>query len=212
MAGRLCWEPRKRQRQLPLQLSICSPLPIGPLPYEALFFPATRVVSDVVGQNVTNLPGRIEINATDYLDLTLARIEALNYLEINATNSYGGNNGGVLSAPFMDVFLRSTNGVLAITNLIAPTVARPEGTIEVWSGRWTNEVAGVTNEYHVLFVDSQLSPTFPPRIQDTVLISTNIDGSGPGSLIINDVLTILRNSLFDAASITIASNSAWADR
>jgi hypothetical protein len=178
--------------------------------YEALFFPATRVVSDVVGQNITNLPGRIEINATEYLDMTLGRIEALNYLKINATNSYGGNNGGLFSAPFMDVFLRSTNGVLAITNLIAPTVPRPEGTIELWSGRWTNEVAGVTNAYHVLFVDSQLSPTFPPRIQDTVLISTNIDGSGPGSLIINDVLTILRNSLFDAASITIASNSTGA--
>ena len=173
--------------------------------YEALFYPSTSVVGDLAEQNITNLPGRVIITGSDYLDLKLSRVTALNYMLLSATNHYGGNEGAALSSPFMDVFLRSTNGMLTITNLIQPIVPRPEGTIELYSARWTNVVGGITNQFHVLFVDSRLSPTFPPRLQDAVFRTTTPSG-GPDSLIINDVISILRSAVFDTASITIATN------
>src|SRR5258708_3705039 len=59
--------------------------------YEALFLPTTRGLGDTLGQNITNVPGRVEITATNSLDLTLARITADNYLLLNATNQFLGS-------------------------------------------------------------------------------------------------------------------------
>src|SRR5205085_2199429 len=106
--------------------------------YEALFQPLSVVLGDNFGQDVTNVPGRIEISASKFLTLDQARISSLNYLRLRATNQFGGSAGAQISSAFADISLRTTNGLMTITNLVAPDLNRPEGTIELYSARWTN--------------------------------------------------------------------------
>ena len=177
--------------------------------YEALFQPLSTVLGDTFGQDVTNVPGRIEISASKFLNLDQARISSLNYLLLSATNQFGGSAGAQISSAFADIFLRTTNGLLAITNLLAPDLNRPEGTLELYSARWTNVIGGITNHFHVLFVDAKFSPTSPTRVQDIILRSTNSMG-GPDSLLISDTLDITRSFLFDSTRLTITTNDPGA--
>src|SRR5713101_5237343 len=86
--------------------------------------------------------------------------------------------GSHMTAPFVDVNLRSTNGLLTITNLLAASISKNEGTIDLYAARWTNVFvdrthcggpATITNHYHVLFVNANLSPISPTRAQDFIL-------------------------------------------
>lgn len=177
--------------------------------YEALFQPLSTVLGDTFGQDVTNVPGRIEISASDYLIMDQARINSLNYLLLSATNQFGGSAGANISSAYADIFLRSTNGLLAITNLLAPDLNRPEGNMELYSARWTNVIAGITNQFHVLFVDAKFSPSSPTRIQDLILRSVDPDGT-PDSIVIHDALDITRSFVIDSRRLTIATNDPGA--
>ena len=176
--------------------------------YEALLPPISAILSDVVGQDVTNIPGRIELNGFGALNLQLAHLTAQNYISLNATNQFVGSGGAQISAPYSDMNLRSTNGMLAITNLLRPTVIQPEGYINLYSTCQTNVDAatGYTNIYHVLLVDAHLSPVVNALVQDATFRVTNAL-EGDDNLVINDALNITRNYLFDASRITIASNA-----
>ena len=176
--------------------------------YEALLPPASILLSDTVGQDVTNIPGRIELRASQTLDLSMARITSLNYLSFQATNHFLGSRGAQIAAPFADFNLRSTNGLLEITNLFLPFIGQPEGYVDLWSTCLTNVVNlnVTTNVYHVLFVDAHLSPTFPVRSESLYLTSTNPLG-GDDNLIIHDVFHVTRNLRLDASRITIATNA-----
>ena len=106
----------------------------------------------MAGQNVTNEPGRIEVTADKYLALPQAQISSVNYILLKATNQFGGSSGAQIAAPYADLYLRSTNGLLNLTNVLVPYLPRPIGVCDLFSARWTNVVAGVTNRFHVLFV------------------------------------------------------------
>jgi hypothetical protein len=211
--------------KLALGAPIASGLPPGSFPntiltndwtaYEALFQATTRNLSDVAGQNVTNLPGRVEVNAEKYLDLGFSRIAADNYILLQATNQFAGNAGSVIFSPYTDLNLRNTNGVFAITNLVQPFVPKPEGSIELYSARFTNVVvdaAGntLTNAYHVLFVDANLAPTILSREQSVTLRSVNGNG-GDDNLLISDILTVTRDFFLDSSRITIMTNGPGAN-
>jgi len=174
--------------------------------YEARFEATTELIEDVVGRNITNLSGRVELRADGSLSLSNARIAALNYTLIQATNHFVGSKGAQIVSPWMDIHLRTTNGNLAITNLVAPVVPNPEGVVRLWSARWTNDVNGVINSYHVLVVDSRLAPTLPPRIQSMTLRCTNNVGGG-GNILISDVLNVTSNLLIETERLTILSNA-----
>ena len=126
----------------------------------------------VPGQNLTNIPGRIIINADKYLNLTRTKINGPNYLRLVSTNHFAGSANAQITSPNMDINLGSTNGQLNITNVVAPYLPRYVGTVDAYSARWTNIVNGFTNEYNVLVVGSQLSPTALPLIQNLLLRST----------------------------------------
>ncbi len=177
--------------------------------YQAIFNSSAQILADVVGQDVTNESSRIEINATKYLDLTDSTIASASYLKIQATNHFAGSTGASISSPWCDLNLRITNGTFTVTNLLKPTVTKPEGTVELFSSRWTNNAAGLTNSYHVLFVQSRITTESPSRIQDLTLRVTNSLG-GADNLIINDTLNITRNLLLDASRITVATNDSEA--
>ncbi|MGH7967690.1 MAG: hypothetical protein ACREIC_03070, partial [Limisphaerales bacterium] len=96
--------------------------------YQGLIQPNSVIIGDTFGQTYSNSPGRIEIFATNYLSMAQARVSSLNFLRLNATNQFGGSSGATISSPYSDFNLRSTNGLLNITNLTVPTLTRDEGT------------------------------------------------------------------------------------
>jgi hypothetical protein len=110
----------------------------------------------------------------------------------------------------MDAYLRTTNAVMTVTNLIAPYLNHIEGTCDLWSARWTNTVTDVlgntvTNAFHVLFVESQFAPVTQPKIQTLWLNVTNFTGAS-NSLVISDVLNVTSNLTLKADNITITTN------
>ena len=175
--------------------------------YEALMPPISIILSDVAGQDVTNVPGRIEVSAGNTLDLTMAQITSLNYLSLQATNQFLGSSNAQIAAPFADFNLRSTNGLLEITNLVKSTIVQPEGYIDLWS-------TCVTNHDCTALPTSIMScspmPTwprlFPSRSESLLLTSTNALG-GDDNLVIHDVFNVTRNLRLDASRITIATNA-----
>jgi hypothetical protein len=173
--------------------------------YEALFAGGTELTSDVAGGNVTNLAGRIELAAANSLNLTQTRISALNYLLLRSTNHFIGSAGAFIASPTMDIYLGSTNGVMMVTNVVAPYLNHISGPIELWSARWTNFVNGITNSFHALVVDSRISPTTSPVIQ-TLDLRAPKPTNGTSSIVINDFLNVSSNLVLSAERLTIATN------
>jgi hypothetical protein len=175
--------------------------------YEALFQPTSVVLSDTFGQTYSNSPGRIELTATNYLTMKNSLLNSLNFLRVTATNQFGSSAGSKIASPYSEFNLRSTNGLLAITNLTVPTLNRDEGVCDLYSARWTNVVGSVTNNFHVLFVDSKFSPYAPTRVVNLTLRCTNVFG-GDDNLIISDVMNIVSNNvLLECSRLTITTNT-----
>lgn len=166
----------------------------------ARFAPSTVALTNlpIAARYLTNLPGRIEINAEETLDLRFARISGLNYMSLKATNHVSGVNGAKISVPYSDISLATTNGSLSISNLLFPVVQRFAGDVNLWTGRWTNDAGGFRNIYTVLMVDSKLDATAPSQLQDLTLRSTNV--------VISDILNVTRNLLIDAERLTVTTN------
>jgi hypothetical protein len=179
--------------------------------YQAILSPLSVFLGDLAGQNFTNIPGGMRITADKYLNLSNSHIESLNYLLLKATNHFDIGTDARIASPAVDLNLRTTNGFLLVSNLLASSLNRPGGIIDLFSARWTNTLFGgtFTNHYHVLFADAQFSPTSPSLGQDVILRTT---GAGSGdSIVINDALTITHSMLLDAARITIATNQVGTD-
>src|ERR1035437_1014554 len=174
----------------------------------------------IAGATWTNVPGRIEITASgagSYLDLTRTLMDGQSYLRLNSTNHFVGSTNAAIVSPVSDVYLNSTNGMMAISNLSTAFVPRMQGEIQAWSGRWTNiAVLLVTNPgppvtvltntigtlYTVTMVDSALAEKTPAEIQNLSLRSTN--------LLIGDVLNVFASLLVDTERLTITTNALHA--
>jgi hypothetical protein len=170
--------------------------------YQALFTTGTSLPTDIVGGDVTNMAGRIEITANEALDLTGSQISSLNYLLLKSPKQYLGNNGGQILAPNADLVLGSTNGSLALTNLMAPNLACPGGLVSLYSARLTNvdTTAGstMTNRIHVLFVNSTITPTTAPLVHGLDLSAQNV--------VISDILNLSSNLNLHVQSLTLTTN------
>src|ERR1035441_2877774 len=192
--------------------------------YQAIFQPGSVVAGDTAGQNVTNEPGRIELTADNFLTLTQAQISSANYILLKATNQFGGSSGAQIAAPFVDLYLHSTNGLLNITNVLMPELPRPIGICDLFSARWTNILDRTTiivsngipvpftftqtNRYHVLFVDAQFAPTSPLMVQTLSLSSTTTNVPPPDdSIFISDVFNVTSNLLIDTFRLTLTTNA-----
>ncbi len=176
--------------------------------YEAVFLPNSALTSDVAGQNVTNMAGRIELTADKHLALPDARINSESYLLLRATNHFGGSSGAEIASPFADLYLRSTNGLLNLTNVLEPVLPRPVGICDLYSARWTNIVADITNRFHVLFVDLRLAPIVPLMVQTLNLVVTNaVTHTGDDSLYIRDVFNVTSNLFISTRRLTLTTNA-----
>lgn len=173
--------------------------------YRAIFDPASQLLSDVYGQNITNAAARVEISGTNYLDLNEATISSGSYLLLQGTNKFGGSAGARVESPYTDLNLRVPDGKFTVTNLLVPFVLKNEGTVDLFSTRWTTVVGGVTNIYHVMYADVKLAHMTPSRIQDMKLVSGNT-GTGEDSIVVHDVLNVTKRMVFDTDRLTFATN------
>jgi hypothetical protein len=155
--------------------------------------------NSVVNGSVTNLPGRVEITASDELDLSFANISGLNYMSLQSPHQFDGSQGASIQAPYSDINIGVTNGFLTVSNLMAPFIPVWSGNVQAWSTRWVEVVNGVTNDFRVMIVGSQLSPLNPTVQQDVKLHGTN-------SIIISDTFNILRSFTTDAQNLTLRTN------
>ena len=178
---------------------------------------ATTVSTNISVTNpngtLTNLPGRLQISATKELNLTLAQITGPNYMSLQSTNQFDGSAGALIQSPYSDLNLGVTNGFLTVSNLLVPLVPSWSGNVQAWSTRWlsvgpsvtnvvggvTNVVAGPTNDFRVLIVGSQVSPTTLAQVQDMILHGTN-------SMVISDEFNIFRTFSADAQNLTLTTN------
>jgi hypothetical protein len=165
-------------------------------------------ISDIPNGAITNLPSRIQISASRELNLELAQIAQPDYLSLQSTNQFDGNAGAHIAAPFSDINLGVTNGYLTISNLLPQSYPVWGGTVQAWSTRWlvlatnfvgTNAVVG-TNDYRVLIVASQLTPTVAGHVQDLILHATN-------SLVLSDAFNVMRKLSIDAQKLTLTTNA-----
>jgi hypothetical protein len=156
----------------------------------------------IQGQTWSNTIGRIEVSAQgpkSSLNLTRTISDGQTYMLLSATNHFVGSTNATIISPVSDVYLGSTNGLMAISNLTTPFVPRMQGTIQVWSGRWTNNAPdGTPTAYSVTVVDSALAEKVPSQIQNLSLRSTN--------LLIGDALNVFGSLLLDTARLTISTN------
>ena len=171
------------------------------LAYQAIFQPYTTEPGEIYGQSETNLPGRVEITGNRTLNLNRTRITANNFISLSATNHFLGSSNAVIVAPFISLDLASTNGTLIVSNTIVPTLARPEGTISLWSGRWSTTTVN-TNNFHVLFVDSQLTSSSKPLAVNVNLKATNV--------FISDAINVRSNLFILARNLTLTTNQPGA--
>jgi hypothetical protein len=206
-----------------------TPLALGaPLP---ALFPTGLLDSDLITNNIysyvdatfittsvsTNqptgyvpinyLPGRVEITASNDLNLTQADITGMNYLLIRSTNQFEYSQSEI-AAPFSDLYLGSTNGNLAVTNLIQSTLPIWSGTVQAWNTRWfyvdTNAIVNGTNtpvtyDFRVMLVASDVSPTSSSQVSNFGLYNSN-------NVVLSDALNISSSVYMNCTNLLLTYN------
>ena len=150
---------------------------------------------------LTNLTGRVEITASNVLNLSLSTITGMNYLQLNSRNQYDNDGNSRILAPYSDSYLGATNGNLTVSNLFGSIIPSWSGTVQAWSTQWTNTDAasGYSYDYRVMLIQSSLSPFTLSQQQDFVLYSSN-------NAVISDALNISRTLSINATNLLITTN------
>jgi hypothetical protein len=160
---------------------------------------------------VTNLPGRVEINATN-LKLDNTRIRGEGLITINATNLTGGG-GSVIDVPRLNLRFTSTQNLLDLKDMTPDSVERFGGFLQIYSGIWTNtysEVVGggtnaVTNTIEVRF---QLTAINAQDMHTReAVVAHELKLSSPGNVIYEDNLAVTNLIQIDTPNLTLAEGS-----
>ena len=199
---------------------LVGPIPVSPFPVPSPFttayisnrfsYMSGQILASSISTNIsttnphgslTNLPGRILVNANQELNLENAIISGQDYLALTATNQFDGSAGAHIISPYSDFNLGVTNGQMVISNLLSGALPNWSGSIQAWSTRWleVDPVTGVTNDFRVLLVGSRLQPTATPWVQNFKL-------HGATNLVISDALNVYATMSIDAQSLTLTTN------
>jgi len=127
--------------------------------YSAFIDKQPVVIPPIDGASITNVPGRIEIRS-DSLDLGGTRMRGNSFI-YGETKHLITSSNAVVDSPDMSLTLASTNGTLRLQDLIPDVVVRLQGTMNAWSGFWSNQ-SGI------------LSTNIEPDPTDPTLTVTNI--------------------------------------
>jgi hypothetical protein len=130
----------------------------------------------------------------------MAYITGPNYLTLTATNQFDGSAGADIVSPYSDISLGVTNGYLAASNLLQAALPNWNGTIQAWSGRWIVVTNGITNDFRVLLVSSQLTPTTLAQVQHLNLYSRT------NTVVISDAFNVFGTLFIDATNLTLTTN------
>jgi hypothetical protein len=171
--------------------------------YESVQMIGTSVATNASLSNpsgaLSNLLGRIQVNASHDLNLNLAQIAGASYMSLTATNQFNGSQNAAIFSPYSDISLGVTNGFLSVSNLLEPSVPNWNGPIQVFSARWTTvDAFGNTNIYHVLLVNSDVQATTTPEVQNLTLHATN--------LVVSDTFNVFGKLSIDATNLTLTQN------
>lgn len=180
------------------------------------------VTNEVFGGSVTNIPGRIQLTASQSMNLANTRISGPNYTLISCPVDFQGNSNSVISTPFSDLFLGVPGQLLSISNLLDPNVVQwtgltnppavisgfgftPMAGIQAWSGSflYSDTNLGTSNDVRILMINSALAPTAIAEQQNVQLHTVN-------DLFISDILNIFNNFFSDAKQLTITTNGRGA--
>lgn len=184
------------------------------------------VTNETFGGSVTNVPGRIQLSASQSMNLANTRISGPNYTLISAPVDFEGNSNSLISTPFADLNLGVPGNFLAISNLLDPNVVQWQGLtnppavtagifftpmagIQAWSGSFfftnTDPVTSnsVVNDVRILMINSALVPTATAEQQNVQLHTGN-------DLVISDILNIYGELNSDAQVLTITTNGPGA--
>ena len=172
----------------------------------------------IPGASITNIAGRIEINAGS-VNLERTRFRSDGLVTVRAKHLYSSTNAN-MDAFNLNFDLGSTNGTLRVKNLAKQQVNRFGGDVQLWSGSWSNTqtliitnnfapdtnvppnyvVSPLTNiifyDFHVMIVNS-----------DLVLLPTPVTTFGfiarATNVFLGDSLLITNNFYTDAQRMTI---------
>jgi len=157
----------------------------------------------VQGATVSDLPGRIEIDAAN-LDLTRARLRAEGTIIIQTANLISSSNA-IIDCQNLNFNLTSTNGNLKIQSLVPDTVSRLKGNIYAWSAVWSNTAMTIiTNNYDFTNVVSTTPGTTNEVTNVVAVLSplTNFITIGFHTLILDgtELTTVLPVSVYELAT------------
>jgi hypothetical protein len=157
----------------------------------------------IPNQSITNLPGRVEISADSQLSLAFAQITGQSYMSLKSTNQFNGSQGAFIQTPYADINLGSTNGPLILTNVMESTIPLWGGTVQAWNTRWilADTTLGVTNDYRILIVASQLTPEISAQVQNLILRDYHSN-----SIVISDTYNVMNSFYADPQSLTLTTN------
>ncbi|MGD0413338.1 MAG: hypothetical protein ABSC18_16730, partial [Verrucomicrobiota bacterium] len=153
--------------------------------------------------DITNEPGRIEINASQTLVMSNMRMRGNGFVTLNAPTLLG--TPAATDFGNWNANLGNVKTPLLISNLFPAAFHRPRGDIAVYTCDWFNVVTnqgsrsnGLNTYYHVLIVDQDLRDTFAPT-------GLNLALSG-SSVVVDDPLRVMGSFLIQATNLTINSN------
>lgn len=135
----------------------------------------------------TNRQGRIEIDATESLDLSRTRIRADQYARIKSPNVVMDANT-TLDSSYISLDIGSATGSVMLDSLIPRTVDRISGQINCYSATWTNQLVefdfsdpDVTTSnvtfinQHIFIVDNgNIEKTVDVTVAENFITATNI--------------------------------------
>jgi hypothetical protein len=181
--------------------------------------------NSIIGGSPTNLLGRIQLTASHTMNLANTHILGPNYLRLDSRTQFLGNSNALIEAPYSDLYLGVTNGMLTLSNLLVSQLPVPTGVpgapsavfpvitlglniapvemggLQAWSGSYIFlDANGVTNDVRMLLVNSALQPTTPALQQDLILHATN-------TLTVSDEYNVFRNFSSDATTLTLTTNN-----
>lgn len=156
--------------------------------------------NSIINGALTNFTGRMVLAGSNELNLSGATISGANYISVQAPNQLDDNPGALLDAPYYDLNLGSTNGFLTSSNLLTSVNPNFSGTIQAYNTEWT-EVGtnGLTNDFRVLIVSSDLSPTTLAQVQNLLFHATN-------SLLLSDSFNVMNTVGADSQNLTLTTN------
>lgn len=157
----------------------------------------------------TNRQGRVEIEATESVDLRNTRLRANQYLSIKSPHLIV-NEATSIDTPFLSLDVGNTEGDLVVEDYVPSVVERISGRVSVYSASWTNQLVTITTapegvssnvfvtRHHVMIVgNQQVDRIVPVSVTEVNLAATNI--------IVGDNMNILRGLKFAGESVTLAS-------